>query len=54
MNFPSAGIILLVIAAILLTLTARGYIRDRKITPQDRTWLIISAIFIVVTLVVGR
>lgn len=53
MQLPSAGIILLVIAAILLALTARGYLRDREFKSQHRTWLIIAAIFIVVALTVG-
>ena len=53
MELPSAGIILLGIAAILLFLTARGYLRDREFKPQYRTWLIVAAIFIVVALTVG-
>ena len=53
MQFPSAGIILLVIAGILLALTVRGYLRDKKFKPQHRTWLIIAVIFVVVALTVG-
>ena len=53
MQLPSAGVILLVIAGILLFLAARGYLRDREFKSQYRTWLIIATIFIVVSLVVG-
>lgn len=53
MAMPSAGMILLAIAGILVALTVRGYSRDRQITSQYRTWLIISAIFVVVAVSVG-
>lgn len=50
MNIPSADLILLGIAAVLVALSVRGYLRAGKLLPQHKTWLIVAAIFVAVSI----
>jgi hypothetical protein len=50
---PTADWILLAIAAILAAISLRGYLRTGRLLPQHKTWLTISAIFIVVSIASG-
>ncbi|MEM7217188.1 MAG: hypothetical protein AAF515_02415 [Pseudomonadota bacterium] len=50
---PTAPQILLLIAAIFGALALRQYIAHGTLKQQHRTWLIIAAIFVLVSLIVG-
>jgi hypothetical protein len=52
MSFPDASSILLVIAAILALLSLRGYLSERRLLPQHKTWLTVAGIFLFVSVAV--